>query len=306
MFVGDSTLKALVTGASGFLGGYVCDELRARGHEPVALCRREGSAPEGATEAHGDLADAESLQRAVSQSRPEAVIHLAAEIASQRSEDKIREANVEGTRRLLEACTAIDRRPKFLFASTVVTGDAKGALLDEETALPVETAYGRSKQEGEGMVRDSALDSVVIRPSHVYGPGGWFEEEFVTRLKQPGRFAVIGSGENLWDVVRVEDVAAAFVDAAESAQPGSLFHVVDDEPLSFYEFVAKTADALGRGKPRRVPIWVARLAAGSDPVAAVTRSARSSNARIKSELGWSPRFPTADSGVPDAVAALAG
>ena len=53
-----------------------------------------------------------------------------------------------------------------------------------------------------------SLEDVIIRPSHVYGSGGWFVEEFVDRLRKPGRFAVIGSGENWWDVVRVEDVAA--------------------------------------------------------------------------------------------------
>jgi nucleoside-diphosphate-sugar epimerase len=298
-------MKVLVTGASGFLGGYVCRELSERGHEPIGLVRRPGSAPDGVAEAIGELSDGDSLERAVRQSRPDRVIHLAAEIASQRSEAKIRAANVDGTRLLLDACKSIDRRPTFVFASTVVTGDAKGALLDEESELPVETAYGRSKQEGEGLVRDSGLDAVIIRPSHVYGPGGWYAEEFVNRLKQPGRFAVIGSGENLWDVVRAEDVAAAFADAAERGKPGSLYHVADDEPIRFYDFVAKTAEALGTGAPRRVPLWLARLAAGADPIKAVTRSARSSNARIKRELNWAPRFPSAEQGVPDAVAALA-
>ena len=63
---------------------------------------------------------------------------------------------------------------------------------------------------------------------------------------------------------------------------------------------------MGVGAPRRVPVWLARLAMGPGPAAAVTRSARSSNAKIKRELGWSPRFPSATQGVPDAVAALAG
>ena len=153
-------------------------------------------------------------------------------------------------------------------------------------------------------MRESSLEDVIIRPSHVYGPGGWFVEEFVNRLRQPGRFAVIGSGENWWDVVRVEDVASACADAAERAPAGALYHVVDDEPIRFYDFIALAATALGKGPPRRVPAWLARLAAGADPVLAVTRSARSSNARIKSELGWAPRFPTAQEGVPDAIARL--
>jgi nucleoside-diphosphate-sugar epimerase len=186
----------------------------------------------------------------------------------------------------------------------VVTGDAGGALLDEDSELPVETAYGRSKQEGERLVRESGLDTVIIRPSHVYGPGGWYAEEIVGRVRGPGRFAVIGSGENWWDVVRVEDVAAACVDAAEHAPGGSLYHVVDDQPVRYYDFVALTAEAAGVGPPRRIPAWVARLAAGADPVRAVVRSARSSNARIKAELGWIPRFPSAREGVPDAVTSL--
>jgi nucleoside-diphosphate-sugar epimerase len=297
-------MRILVTGASGFLGGYVCRALAAAGHEPVALCRRQGSAPGGAGEVYGELSDAGSLTRAVRSTRPDQVVHLAAEIASQRSAAKIREANVEGTRRLLEACTAIDRRPGFVFASTVVTGDAGGAVLDEDTELPVETAYGRSKQEGERLVRESGLDWTILRPSHVYGPGGWFESEFVKRLRAPGRFAVIGSGENLWDVVRVEDVADAFVLAAERAAPGSLFHVVDDQPVTYYDFIAAAAAALGKGSPRRVPERLARLAGGADPVSAVIRSARSSNGKLKRELGWRPRYPSYAEGVPEAVRLL--
>ncbi|MGZ5337600.1 MAG: NAD-dependent epimerase/dehydratase family protein [Solirubrobacterales bacterium] len=296
-------MRALVTGASGFLGGVVCDALSAANHGSIAMVRRSGSAPPGTLEVQADLSDTRKLARVLEDQRPDAVIHLAAEIASQRSEAKIQEVNVEGTRRLLDACRAVGN-PRFLFASTVVTGDAKGELLTEDTNLPVETAYGRSKQEGERLVRDSGLDTVIIRPSHVYGPGGWYESEFVNRLRQPGRFAVIGSGKNLWDVVRVEDVAAAFVEAMEKAPGGSLYHVADDEPITFYDFVATTAAALGVGKPRRVPAFIARLAAGADPVKAVTRSARSSNEKIKRELGWAPRFPSAAEGVPDAVAAL--
>ena len=296
-------MRLLVTGASGFLGRVVCAELRERDHEVRALVRRKGSEPSGTAAVAGDLTYAGSLARAVESAAPECVVHLAAEIASQRDAAKIREVNVEGTRVLVAACEAAGVR-RIVFASTVVTGDAKGALLDEDTQLPVETEYGRSKQEGERLLRESSLEHVIIRPSHVYGPGGWFVEEFVNRLRQPGRFAVIGTGQNWWDVVRVEDVASAAADAAERAPAGALYHVVDDEPIRFYDFVALTAAALGKGSPRRIPTWLARLAAGADPVRAVTRSARSSNARIKSELGWAPRFPTAQEGVPDAIARL--
>jgi nucleoside-diphosphate-sugar epimerase len=150
----------------------------------------------------------------------------------------------------------------------------------------------------------SGLPAVVLRPSHVYGAGGWYAQELIPRLRQPGRFAVIGRGENLWDVVRAEDVSSALVLAAEKASSGSVYHVVDDEPITFYDFMALTAKALGVGPPRRIPAAFARLVAGGNAVAAVVRSARSSNAKIKQELGWAPEYPTAQQGIPDAVARL--
>jgi nucleoside-diphosphate-sugar epimerase len=302
-------MRILVTGASGFIGRVLCTQLLEREHDVSALVRRPGSEPPGTRGLAGELGDGAGLAETLARERPDCVIHLAAEIASQRDARKIHAVNVEGTKRLLDACRALSgpdesAGPRFVFASTVVTGDAHGALLDEHTPLPITTPYGHSKQEGERLVLDSGLPAVVIRPSHVYGAGGWYAEELLPRLRQPGRFAVIGRGENLWDVVRVEDVTTALVLAAESAPAGSIYHVVDDEPIAFYDFMALTAQALGVGAPRRIPAPLARLIAGRNAVTAVVRSARSSNAKIKRELGWQPRFPTAREGVPDAVAQL--
>jgi nucleoside-diphosphate-sugar epimerase len=296
-------MRVLVTGASGFVGHVVCEELVRRDHQVVAMVRRQGSEPTGTEAAQGDLANGAGLSELMGDARPDCVVHLAAEIAAQRDAKRVQEVNVAGTRRLLDACRAAGG-PRFVFVSTVVTGDAGGAVLDEESAMPVETAYGRSKQDGERLVRESGLPSVILRPSHVYGPGGWYATEIVGRLKQPGRMVVIGRGENWWDVVRVEDVASACGEALERAPDGALYHVVDDEPIRYYDFVALTAQALGVGPPRRVPPWLARMVGGAGPVAAVMRSARSSNQRLKTELGWQPRFATAHEGVPDAVAKI--
>jgi nucleoside-diphosphate-sugar epimerase len=304
-------MRTLVTGASGFIGGVLCGQLLERGHEVAALVRRPGSEPEQTRPLVGDLSDGARLSETLAAERPDCVIHLAAEIASQRSERKVLEVNVSGTERLLESCRALAGSdgaggPRVVFASTVVTGDARGALLTEGEPLPVATPYGRSKQQGERLVLESGLPAVVVRPSHVYGPGGWYANELIAHLRQPGRFAVIGRGENLWDVVHVDDVAGALVLAAESAPAQSIFHVVDDEPITFYDFMALTAQALGIGAPRRIPVTLARIVAGGNAVDAVVRSARSSNAKIRRELGWRPRFPTAREGVPDAVGHHAG
>jgi nucleoside-diphosphate-sugar epimerase len=292
----------LVTGASGFLGRAVCAELVARSHPVAALVRRPGSEPPGTVPVAGDLTDGASIRTAVRSLAPECVIHLAAEIGTQRDSRKIDEVNVRGMRRLVDACESEGVR-RLVFASTVVTGDAHGAMLTEDTPLPVQTAYGRSKQEGERILRNSTLEGIVIRPGHIYGPGGWYTGEVVARLRQPGRFVVVGDGANLWDVVHVEDVANAFVDATEKASPGTTFHCADDHAVTQYEFVARTARELGVGAPRRTPLWLALLVTGNGPATTVVRSARTSNVKLKQELGWTPRYPTIESGIPAALAA---
>src|SRR3954451_15376541 len=149
-------MRVLVTGATGFVGRATCVELHERGHDVVALTRRPGSEPAGTSAVQGDIAheDPGPLQRAVAEARPDAVIHLAAEIASQRSEAKIRATNVDGTRRLVDAAQRSGSSPKLVFCSTVGTGEPNGELLEPGKPLPVETPYGRSKQEGERIVAE--------------------------------------------------------------------------------------------------------------------------------------------------------
>lgn len=295
-------MRVLVTGASGFLGRAACARLVGAGHDVLALVRRPGSEPAGTTAVPGDLSQPATVARAVAAAEPEAVLHLAAEIASQRSEERIRAVNVDGTRALIEAAEA-PRAPRFVFTSTVVTGDAGGRVLTEDEPLPVSTPYGRSKQEGERMLAASALPYVIVRPSHVYGPGGWYAEELIAQLRKPGRFCVIGRGDNLWDVVHVDDVVSALVFALDGAPAGETYHCADDEPITYYDFMALSAETLGLGKPRHIPAALARIAAGRNAVDAVLRSARSSNAKLRG-AGWEPVYPTAASGVPAALAVM--
>src|SRR3954468_15947028 len=103
-------MRVLVTGASGFVGRAVCAELNARGHETFGLVRRPGSEPPGTTAIRGDIAGQEPLD--FTEAQPDAVIHLAAEIASQRSEAKINATNVDGTRQLVDAAKAAGCAPE--------------------------------------------------------------------------------------------------------------------------------------------------------------------------------------------------
>src|ERR1019366_10617886 len=100
-------MRVLVTGASGFIGGILGAELLREEHDVAALVRRPGSEPAGTRAAVGDLGDGARLGEILARARPRGVIHLAAEIASQRSESKRREVDVEATRRRLGACSAL-------------------------------------------------------------------------------------------------------------------------------------------------------------------------------------------------------
>ena len=297
-------MRVLVTGASGFIGGPSCAALGARGHEVVALVRRPGSEPAGTRAVIGDLTDAAGLAAAFVQAAPEAVLHLAAETGAQRSETKLAAANVAGITHLIAACRAVDPPPRVVFVSTVVTGDGHGRLLTEDEPLPVETAYGRSKQEGERMLFASGLDVCVVRPCHVYGPGGWYAHEIIARLRQPGRLAIVGRGDNAWDMIHVEDLAVACALAVEQGVSGEVYHCADDTPTTYREFVERTAQALGVGRPHSIPAAIARIVAGDGPVRTVKRSGRTSNAKLKAQLGWAPRFPDSREGIPAVVAQL--
>lgn len=297
-------MRVLVTGASGFIGGVACATLRERGHDVLALVRRAGSEPPGTTAVLADLTDAAGLREALAAAAPDAVLHCAAETGAQRDAAKLRVANIDGLRHLIDACAALPGPPKVVFTSTVVTGDGHGELLTEDRPLPVETDYGRSKQEGERMLLDSGLPVAIVRPCHVYGAGGWLAHEMLPLLRRPGRFAVIGSGENLWDVVHVDDVASACALALESAPAGAIYHCADDTPTTYREFMTRTASAIGKAPPRRIPVWLARLVAGRGPVVTVVRSGRTSNAKLKAELGWEPAYPDSRAGIPAVIAEL--
>ncbi|MFP6626780.1 MAG: NAD(P)-dependent oxidoreductase [Deltaproteobacteria bacterium] len=297
-------MKVFLTGATGFIGSRLCQKL-SLAHEVVALCRSESAddaLPEKVEAVRGDLEDAEHLRSLVAAARPEAVVHLAARIASTRDDTALARVNTQGTAALIEAAVGAGVH-RFLFASTVVTGDAGGALLTEQSELPIKTPYGRSKQTSEAELfargDDGAIEPVVLRPSHVYGPGGWFAD--IVRDQARGRFLVPGDGQNLWDMVHVDDVVRAFVLALTAENPSRVYHVVDDAAVTLNEVAACIAAALGRRPPRHVSVWIARLVAGRNAIDAVVRSARSSNQRLRNELHWEPAHPQSLRAIGDVV-----
>lgn len=299
-------MRVFVTGGSGFIGLRLVRALIGAGHQAVCLSRSGKTsallAEAGAEVLSGDLTDPAAVRSCVVEARPTHVAHLAAELATQRSRERIEQINVRGTEALLQACRELEDLKAFLFLSSVVRGEASGETFTEVDAIPATTAYGKSKERGDGMVlrahAEWGLPGVVLRPSHVYGPGGWL----AALLRDPF-FRIPGKGDNWWDVVHVDDVVSAGMLLLEKHPAGEIFHVVDDEPVTMSDFFASVADALGRKRYGHAPVWLARILKGFGPVTAAIRSARSSNTKLK-ELGWSPVFPRSSKGVRAAVAEL--
>jgi nucleoside-diphosphate-sugar epimerase len=296
------SVRCFVTGATGFIGSRTVALLGERGHQVRVLARdskkaeRLGIPRERVVE--GDLFAIGKMSEAVEEA--DCVLHLAAEIATQRDPRKLWRVDVEGTDCVADACEKANLK-SFVFASTVVVGDPRGGVLRPEEPLVATTDYGRAKQEAERRLLRTKLPVVIVRPSHVYGPGGWFEELVVDFLG--GKRFLPGAGANLWDTVHVDDVAQALVLAAETGERGAVFHAADDAPILMREFFDLVAQALNLPRPHAVPVFLAKLVRGSGPVAAAVRSARSDNTRLKA-IGWRPRYPNCRDAIPACVRAV--
>ena len=92
----------------------------------------------------------------------------------------------------------------------------------------------------------------------------------------------------MFSFIHVDDAAAATVAAVERGAPG-LYNVVDDDPAQMREWLPIYAQAIGAKPPLRVPLWLARLIAGSFVATMSTTLGGASNAKAKRELDWSPR-----------------
>ena len=302
-------MKCVVTGANGFLGQVLIKNLLEKGHSVLGLVRRVESKKVvtqlGAEVEQADLFDKVKLSEILKKYKPDTIFHLAAEIATQRNKDLIYRVNVEGTRSLAEACRGLNLT-SFIYASSVVIGNPNGMLIDEKSELIATTTYGKSKQQAEVLLLNEMkthnLPVVILRPSHVYGYGGWYGELVGEMLK--GRFMIPGDGKNWWDVVHVDDVADAFRLAAETPMKGEVFHIVDDQPILMKDFFANTAKVLNLRKPWHIPKFIASLVRGSEPIAAAVRSAKSSNNKLKQELGWQPNYPNSELGIKHCIGKL--
>jgi nucleoside-diphosphate-sugar epimerase len=208
-------------------------------------------------------------------------------------------ARVEDTRTLSEVAARVGASVYLQQSVAWVVKRAVGDPAYDEATSPNPPRLLASALEGERIARAAGTQHGfavgVLRGGAFYGADTAQSQSFAADLRAR-RLPNIGDGQTLVAPIHVDDMAAAFVLAAHSRQDG-LWHVVDDAPLPFATLLRLFASAIGAPAPRRVPTWLARMLIGSDAIEAITTSMRTSNARIRRELGWSPRYAAFEEGV---------
>lgn len=266
-------MRILVTGATGFIGSNLAQFLANQGHEMVATGRAETSVEQrrlerltklGVRVNAGSLLDAQFAASLVNGCT--AVIHLAAAQHEGNVPDAyFRDINVGATRELIDAAVAAGVG-RFVYGSTIgIYGEASQGQLDENSPPRPANIYGRTKLEAEQLVRtyDSRIETCIARISETYGPGDFRLLKLFKAIDR-GRFIVLGSGQNLRQVIYVDDLIRALILAAQHPMAvGQTFVYCGDEVMSTNDMVRQVADAVGRpaGGIRRIPIWPFRAAA---------------------------------------------
>jgi nucleoside-diphosphate-sugar epimerase len=241
-------MKALVTGATGFVGSHLAEALRRRGDEVTALVRSPKKAaalaPLGVRVVAGDLDDPGSLARAVE--GQEVIFHVAGLVAA-RSESEFMRCNRDGTESLVVAASGAGASRFVLVSSMAAGGPAEPGkpLTGTEPARPV-TAYGRSKLAAEAAVTASTLPWVIVRPPTVYGPRDR-EVLKVFRMARLGVAPVFGDGSQQLSAVHGADLANALVAAGTAAATvGKIYYACHPEVATSAEFVRAVGSAMGR------------------------------------------------------------
>jgi 2-alkyl-3-oxoalkanoate reductase len=210
-------MKALVTGATGFVGSHLAEALRRHGVELTALARSPAKAaalaPLGVRVVAGDLHDQPALERACE--GQDIVYHVAGLVAA-RTEADFLAANRDGTRNVVGAAERAGAGRLVMVSSMAAAGPAvRGRpLRGDEPPRPV-TAYGRSKLAAEQVVRASSLAWTILRPPLVYGPRDQ-EVLKVFRLARLGFAPVLGDGSQELSAVYAADLAEALIAAGTS------------------------------------------------------------------------------------------
>ncbi|HWY94833.1 MAG TPA: hopanoid-associated sugar epimerase [Steroidobacteraceae bacterium] len=310
-------MKALVTGATGFVGAAVARALDAAGWQVRVLARSGSNRSNLQSPAwdvvEGDLADLKSLERALEGCT--GLFHLAADYRlGARDPTQLYRTNVEGTRRILSAARTAGV-PRIVYTSSVATIGIPSDGSPGEERTPVAEShmighYKRSKFLAEEVARDAArtgMSVVIVNPSTPVGPGDIKPTptgQLVLDAASGRMPAYVDTGLN---IVHVDDVAAGHLLAFEHGRAGERY-ILGGEDMTLQTILGQIARLVGRAPPRiRLPyaavLPVAYLAEGFAKISGrsgrVTlegvRMSRKrmffSSAKAVSELGYRWRPP---------------
>jgi nucleoside-diphosphate-sugar epimerase len=310
-------VKVFVAGATGVLGRALVHHLVANGHEVVGMTRSASKQDLlrqlGAQPIVADALDPDAVAQAVAAAAPEVIVHQLTALSGKLSARDMRHPErsplarmtnrlrTEATDHLLAAGRAAGVR-RFVAQSFGAFRWARigGPVLSETDPIDTDPP-GAMRPALVGILHVErtvpAIDwgeGVVLRYGGFYGPGTAISLAPAAPMAAPIRkrlFPIIGDGGGVWSHVHVDDAAAATAIAVERGDPG-IYNVADDEPAPVREWLPALASALGAKPPRRIPRWLGRLAAGEMATLMMTEARGSSNAKVKRELGWQPRYPS--------------
>jgi nucleoside-diphosphate-sugar epimerase len=315
----------LITGATGFIGGRLARRLAHEGHSLRCLVRESSdTSPLDELDvqiAVGDLTKARSLAAAVEGCS--CVLHCAALVSDWATTQEIVAANVAGTHSLLGACADASVRRFVHFSTTDVYGHPGGSAIDEDhTATRFANWYAQTKRDAEAEVRRvmdaGALDTIILRPATVYGPGSHDVIGEIAKAIRARKMLLIDAGRAIAGLCYVENlVDAALLALSHPAAPGQAFNVSDGLAVTWRQFTDDLAEGLGCPKVRwSLPYRLAngigfslehgyrfmRATTGISVAPLLSRQAVQvlgidqdfSNRRARETLGWEPRVGYTD------------
>jgi nucleoside-diphosphate-sugar epimerase len=310
----------LVTGASGFIGGRLAQRLVREGYSVRCLVRASSDTSRldklDVQTAVGDLRRPRSLARAVEGC--DYVFHCGALVSDWATTEEIARTNVEGTRNLLEASVSASVQRLIHFSTTDVYGYPDGVAIDEAyAATRFRNWYAQTKLDAEAEVRRvervAGLDSVILRPATVYGPGSTDVVGEIARAIQGRHMLLIDGGRAVAGLCYVDNLLdAAVLALRHEAAPGHAFNVSDGLGITWREFTDGLAEGLGCSKVRwSLPYWMANSVGFSlehgyrllrktigltappllsrQAVQVLGKNQDFSNRKAREMLGWEPR-----------------
>jgi 2-alkyl-3-oxoalkanoate reductase len=311
-------MRIFLAGATGALGSRLVPQLLAAGHDVTGTTRSPAKADAlraaGVEPVVADGLDRDAIVAAVVAARPDAIVHqltALAGLSSLRDFDGAfaltNRLRTEGTDNLLAAAreAGVDGFVAQSYAGWPYARSG-GPVKNEDDPLDPDPVP--SMRETLAAIRHleaavTEAGGIVLRYGGFYGPGtGLTRGGEQVEMIRKRRFPIVGDGGGVWSFVHIDDAAAATVVALERGTPG-IYNVVDDEPAPVRDWLPALAAAAGAKPPRRLPRWLARLAAGEALTAMMTESRGASNAKARGELDWAPAHPTWREGFKEALSA---